>query len=122
MPQPQITAATAPTASARAPRRAPRRSATSTPIPQRSEMITSGSPSPVRPSKVYRASRCRPTSPTDASAPVTTAATHQRRRDAVEDAGDGAVDGGLGRKIAPPPEDQQADADRAEDDERREPR
>ena len=49
-PQPQITATTAPTASGRAPRRAPRARRTSAAAPHSSDAITSGNPSPVRPS------------------------------------------------------------------------
>src|SRR5436190_14315471 len=48
-PQPQITATTAPTASARVPRRCPRKSRARTPSPNTPDAITSGSPSLVRP-------------------------------------------------------------------------
>src|SRR3954447_2069187 len=76
--QPQPPDATAPAASTRAPRSAPRRSRTSTASPHTTEISTSARPSLFRPSKTSRASRWSMNSPTAASAPVTTAATTAR--------------------------------------------
>ena len=70
---------TAPTASARAPRIIPRETSMMTAAPHTPEMTTSGRPRCMSPWKRYGASPRTTTSPTIASAPVTTPLAIARR-------------------------------------------